>query len=78
MPLAIRCLVRGLQVLGRSKEDCGEFMFRALHEDAYKGGFHLLNEYGEATPKPTKLHEEAKAAVWAHMNKVAERLGSAA
>jgi len=71
MPWAIRLVVRLLQNLGRSKEDCAEYLFRALyHQDFAGGGFHLIDQYGEATPSVTKLHAEAKDRVWSHTESV--------
>ena len=79
MPAAIRFMVRGLQYLGRSKHDCGEYMFKPLHGGACKGGgFHLVDQFGDGTAKTTRLHDEAKEAVWAHTKKVIAKLGSAA
>ena len=79
MPTVIRWMVRGLQHLGRSKEDCGEYMFKAIYGDECKGGgFFLLDEFGERTAKLTKLHDEAKTTVWEHTKKVVTNLGSAA
>ena len=54
--LPLRCryiyryrLVRGMQLLGRSKEACGEYMFKGLYRPEYRGGdggggFHLLDQ----------------------------------
>lgn len=81
MPTVIRWLVRGLQHLGRSKEACGEYLFKALWRPEYRGGeggggFHLVGEFGETGPKTTKLHDEAKAEVWSHIKAVLARGGS--
>lgn len=70
MPLLIRCVVRGLQVLGRSKEDCGEYMFRGLTNEEHKTGFYLLDQYGAATAQVTALHQEAKEFVFDHISKI--------
>ena len=80
MPLVIKGLVRVIQRMGRSKEACGEFLFKAIYRPEYKAGFHLLNEYGEAggKVKVTSLHGDAKASVWDHTKKVLANLGSAA
>lgn len=68
MPTVVRWLVRGLQVFGRSKEDCGELMFKGLYRDEFKGGgFHLIDQHGEAGPSVVKLHEEAKKPVFEHI-----------
>lgn len=70
MPSVIRWAVRALQVFGRSKEDCAEYMVSGLTNPDYKGGFHLLDQYGAATAKVTSLHEEAKNFVFDHIMKV--------
>ena len=78
MPTVLRWAIRGLQVFGRSKEDCGELMFKSLFQPAYKGGgLFLFDQHGENNAKVTALHEEAKGPVWAHISKVIENLGSA-
>eukprot|EP00041_Stephanoeca_diplocostata_P007040 m.97297 g.97297 ORF g.97297 m.97297 type:complete len:341 (-) comp16694_c1_seq1:831-1853(-) len=72
MPVFIRCLVRGLQVFGKSKENCAEFMLRGLTAKDATGGFHLLDQYGLETPTVTSLHETAKEFVWKHIEKIIE------
>ena len=82
MPAPIRWCVRALQVFGRSKEDCGEYMFKGLtaeitgtapstneskESSSTKSNFVLLNEYGARIFKTTKLHEEAKEFVFKHI-----------
>jgi NAD(P)-dependent dehydrogenase (short-subunit alcohol dehydrogenase family) len=65
MPFVIRKLVRCLQVFGRSKEDCGEYMFKGLHSPRYGGGgLHLLDQYGEPTATKTPQHDTASQTVW--------------
>lgn len=61
----VRGVIRLLQRLARSKEDCGEFMFRALFlDDLRGGGFFQLSEFGERIGKLAALHLEAKDSVW--------------
>ena len=82
MPAPIRWCVRALQVFGRSKEDCGEYMFKGLtaettgsasrtteskESSSTKSNFVLLNEYGARIFKTTQLHEEAKEFVFKHI-----------
>ena len=70
MPAVIRWAVRGLQVFGRSKEDCAEYMVSGLTNPEHKGGFKLLDQYGVASAKVTNLHEKAKDFVFDHIMKV--------
>ena len=50
MPTPVRWLIRGMQYFGgRSKEACGEYMFKGLYRPEYRGGdggggFHLLDQ----------------------------------
>lgn len=75
MPSAIRALIRLLQKFGRSKEDCAEYLFRALYgNDFAGGGFHLVDEYGDATAKVTQLHKEARDKVWSHTQTILSEL----
>ena len=39
-------------------------MIHGLTNEKLRGGFHLLNEYGEATQKVSALHNEAKDFIW--------------
>ena len=65
MPSFIRLPVRALQaLLGRSKEDCAEFMVAGLTSLENSGGFHLLDEYGSPTAEKTTLHGEARDFVY--------------
>ncbi|CAE7429485.1 notO [Symbiodinium natans] len=74
MPTAIKALVRLLQKLGRSKEDAGEYLFRCLYHDDFKGGgFYIANEYGDSSAKLTNLHAKAKDEVWAHTRQILSR-----
>jgi len=41
-------MIRGLQWMGRSKEDCAEYMISGLMSKV-QGGFHLLDQYGAET-----------------------------
>ena len=81
MPTVLRWLIRGLQPLGRSKEACGEFMFKGLVMPEFRGGeggggFHLLDQYGEPGPTTCAMHDVAKADVWAHLQAVLAKGGS--
>ena len=69
MPAPIRWCVRALQVFGKSKEDCAEYMFKGLTQSK-SGGFVLLNEYGIQINKVTSLHEEAKEYVFNHIMQI--------
>ena len=65
------------------QEACGEYMFRGLYRPEYRGGeggggFHLLDQFGEAGPTPADKHGAAKAEVWAHIQAVLARGGSVA
>lgn len=70
MPSFVRWAVRALQVFGRSKEDCAEYMVSGLTNPDHKGGFRLLDQYGAATAKVTSLHDQAKNFVFDHIMKV--------
>ncbi len=70
MPTVIRWAVRAMQVFGRSEEDCAEYLVSGLTNPEHKGGFRLLDQYGQATGKITSLHEEAKDFVFDHIMKV--------
>ena len=65
MPSLLRMMIRGLQWMGRSKEDCAEYMISGFMSKV-QGGFHLLDQYGAETAKPVSLHEEAREFVWDH------------
>ncbi len=77
MPAWLRLPIRALQIFGRSKEDCAEFMCAPLLAPTSAalpgGGFQLLS--AEARPvAATALHAEARDFVWAHTKAVlAER-----
>lgn len=60
----LRFLVRAIQPLGRSIRDAGELMSEALFSPRYKRGWHLVDQYGEPTARPTDLHEAAREFVW--------------
>ena len=71
MPQLIRWLVRGMQALaGRTLEDNGEYMMRALthpsHSVHSEDGrrFYLVDQYGVATAKVTALHDTAMQSVF--------------
>lgn len=70
MPTVIRWAVRAMQVFGRSEQDCAEYMVSGLTNPEHKGGFRLLDQFGQATAKVTALHEEAKDFVFDHIMKV--------
>lgn len=80
MPFYIRGLVRLIQPLGTSIEDCAEFMSipllasdaeaKALREQT--GGVYLMGAHGQRVGK-TDLHEEAKAFLWRHVKEVLAR-----
>ena len=58
MPWAIRMLVRGLQVFGKSPQTCAQTL-----GDSWKmlpAGFHLINESG-GRASATSIHEQVKA-----------------
>ena len=69
MPSLLRMMIRGLQWMGRSKEDCAEYMISGLMSKV-QGGFHLLDQYGAETAKPVPLHEEAREFVWGHIQAI--------
>lgn len=77
----MRGLVRMLQPLGTSIEDCGEFMCLPLltldDEPRVLGEVTLINAKGEPAAK-TKLHEQAREAVWKHTQEVFARIPRAA
>lgn len=72
MPGIIRCLVRGLQVFGKSKENCAEYMVRGFTAKDATTGFHLLDQYGLETPTVTSMHDTAKNYVWNHIEQILE------
>ena len=45
-------------------------MIHGLTNEKLRGGFHLLNEYGEATQKVSALHNEAKDFIWRSLNEL--------
>lgn len=80
LPWIMRGLVRVLQPLGTSLEDCGEFMCLPLlsldDEPRVLGEVALMGAKGEPAAK-TKLHEQAREAVWKHTQEVLARIPKA-
>ena len=73
MPFVLKCMVRGIQaVAGRSRQDCAEFMIRGLTNPETKGGYYLLDQFGQATQTVSSLHEEAKEFIWKSMKEIVE------
>lgn len=67
-------IIRGLQIFGRSIEDCAEYMcLPLLSKDKPKDGYLLIGSEGQTVSK-TKLHDEARETVWKHTNEVLDRL----
>uniref|UniRef100_A0A7S1X7P1 Protochlorophyllide reductase n=1 Tax=Tetraselmis chuii TaxID=63592 RepID=A0A7S1X7P1_9CHLO len=63
-PSALRWMVRGLQVFGKSEAACAAEMGKALVDPRYAGGFHLMGPTGNPVPK-TKIHnDEAVEFMW--------------
>ena len=65
MPTVVRWMVRALQPLGRSIEDCGDKMVTGLLALSTPG-FYLLDEHGKELDKKLPEHEDAKLVVWKH------------
>ena len=72
MPVWLRMPIRALQVFGKSKEDCGEFMVTGLLGPT-KAGFYLLNEYGKQINRRLPEAETAKDKVWEHTMSALEK-----
>lgn len=71
---SVKWLIRAVQPLGRSMEDCAEVMCRPVFDHrGDKGGFLLMGANGE-TVNTTKLHEQAREKVWEHTVEVLNRL----
>jgi NAD(P)-dependent dehydrogenase (short-subunit alcohol dehydrogenase family) len=65
-----RCL---LGLIGRSLEDCGQYMTCGLFDDQFKGGWHLMTKDGERI-QPRAYHKAAGPFVWNHTRAVLNRL----
>lgn len=77
MPFAIRALVRVAQVFAKSPADCAENMCDGLFNPAWRGGYRLMSP-SAAAASATRLHEAARASVWAHTRGVLDRVFGAA
>jgi len=75
MPMLIRGLIRVIQpIVGKSPEDCAEFMCQPLFDSDITGGFHLRGESAQ-TVKTTGGHsDEAVQFMWKHINDVCNRI----
>jgi len=73
LPLLFRGLVRLIQPLFRSIDDCGEYMSCALLDPEYKGGWSLMGDHGQKVA-PTPLQAEAREFVWTHTQDVLKGL----
>mmetsp|Transcript_2500 Transcript_2500/g.2950 ORF Transcript_2500/g.2950 Transcript_2500/m.2950 type:complete len:313 (+) Transcript_2500:51-989(+) len=75
LPWYMKGPIRLMQKLGRSTQDCGEYMCHGLFSPAFKGGFQVMGEKG--TPgKPTALHNEAREFVWAETARILQAGGA--
>ncbi len=74
MPTALRWLIRGIQVFGRSIHDCAEFMLNPVLDPSIKGGFILSGAEAQRVSK-TSAHEDALAPVMAHTKEVLGKHG---
>jgi NAD(P)-dependent dehydrogenase (short-subunit alcohol dehydrogenase family) len=77
LPFLLRGLVRVVQPLGTSIEDCAEFMCLPLlspdEDQPHTGEVVLIGSKGETVSK-TSLHDEARDAVWKHTQDVLGRI----
>jgi len=73
LPTLLRGMVRLLQPLGKSPQDCAEFMCEALFDPELKPGFHLRGSSGQSV-NVTKDHEQARDTVWKHTKDVLARI----
>eukprot|EP00054_Salpingoeca_dolichothecata_P030770 m.253444 g.253444 ORF g.253444 m.253444 type:complete len:312 (-) comp26718_c0_seq13:41-976(-) len=74
MPWFIRGPVRFMQLFARSPEDCAEYLSEGFFSDQFKTGFHMLDQYGRATPKPMSVHEEARDFIYDYTKKLIARV----
>jgi len=63
MPFAIRMLVRGLQVFGKSRATCGETLGGAWLK--LPAGFHLMTESGGTAAKTAAHAQVMRSGFWA-------------
>eukprot|EP01126_Amoeba_proteus_P010912 TRINITY_DN1430_c0_g1_i5.p1 TRINITY_DN1430_c0_g1~~TRINITY_DN1430_c0_g1_i5.p1 ORF type:complete len:260 (+),score=42.77 TRINITY_DN1430_c0_g1_i5:296-1075(+) len=74
LPLLLRGVVRILQPLGKTAQDCAEFMCEALFDPDLQPGFYLRGECGQVVPKTKGHTDEAKEFMWNHTAEVLDRL----
>jgi NAD(P)-dependent dehydrogenase (short-subunit alcohol dehydrogenase family) len=75
-PSVLKWLTRAIQPLGRSIDDCGEFMSHPLlqSKDEIKAGFYVMGP--DADPaKKTPKHEEARSVVWKSTLEILQKFG---
>ena len=80
MPLYIRAPLRALQAVAplRSPADCAEAMLAPVFDAAAgggggRGGFRLIGPDAQPAAK-TAVHDEAREALWPHLNAVIDRV----
>ena len=79
LPGLVRCLVRGLQVFGRSIYDAGEYAVGCMQE-AKTGTSGHVYLYGPSASKasPTSIHsDETASSIWASTERVLDRVVAA-
>eukprot|EP01104_Vermistella_antarctica_P019774 TRINITY_DN7985_c0_g1_i1.p1 TRINITY_DN7985_c0_g1~~TRINITY_DN7985_c0_g1_i1.p1 ORF type:complete len:362 (-),score=66.76 TRINITY_DN7985_c0_g1_i1:192-1154(-) len=75
MPWIVRGLIRVLQVLGRTPQDCARAMSKGLFDDEYKNeGYYIINASGNPAKTTLQHNEEARSAVWDHTLDVLRRV----